>query len=47
MPILRSLLAPLQAEFKQSVERGALFVYTLIAVILPFTTSRSRIYYVV
>lgn len=41
MPILRSLLAPLQAEFKQSVERGALFVYTLIAVILPFTTSRT------
>jgi len=41
MFILKPLLALLQAEFKRNAERGSLFAYTLIAIILPFTVSRT------
>jgi IS4 transposase len=41
MFILRSLLSPLQIEFKDKFQRGALFVYTLLSIILPFTASRA------
>jgi len=44
MFILRDLLAPLQAEFSDSDlgrERARWLVYTLLAAIVPFTSSRT------
>jgi len=44
MLILHSLLSELKEEFAQSgkdEERGAWFIHTLVAVILPFTSSRT------
>lgn len=44
MVILRNILSPLQQEFNHRCkgdERGAWFVYTLLAVITHFTSSRS------
>ncbi|WP_349431281.1 hypothetical protein Q9L42_014145 [Methylomarinum sp. Ch1-1] len=44
MFILRDLLRPLQAHFSETDlgrERASLFVYTLLAVIVPFTSSMS------
>lgn len=44
MFILRNILSPLQQEFKhlcKGDERGAWFVYTLLAVITHFTSSRT------
>ena len=44
MLILHSLLSELKEEFAQSrkgEERGPWFIYTLLAVILPFTSSRT------
>ncbi len=44
MFILRNILSPLQAEFKHSrkgPERGTWFIYTLLAVITHFTSSRT------
>jgi hypothetical protein len=44
MFILRNILSPLQQEFKHRCngdERGAWFVYTLLAVITHFTSSRT------
>ena len=44
MFILRNILAPLQHEFKGSrkgPERGTWFIYTLLAVITHFTSSRT------
>ncbi len=44
MFILRNILLPLQQEFNHRCkgdERGAWFVYTLLAVITHFTSSRS------
>lgn len=44
MFILRDLLHPLQAHFSETDlgrERASLFVYTLLAVIVPFTSSMS------
>lgn len=41
MFILRSLLHSLQIEFKYKSFRGMLFIYTLLAIILPFTASRA------
>ena len=44
MFMLRNILFPLQQEFKHRCkgdERGVWFVYTLLAVITHFTTSRS------
>lgn len=44
MFILRNILSPLQQEFKHHCngdERGAWFVYTLLAVITHFTSSRT------
>ncbi len=44
MFILRDILAPLQEQFKHSCkgsERGIWFVYTLLAVITHFTSSRT------
>ena len=44
MHILHSLLSELKEEFswsKKGEERGAWFVYTLLAIILPFTSSRT------
>ena len=41
MFILRSLIGSLQTEFRKAKERGALFAYTLIAIILPLTASRA------
>ena len=44
MHTLHSLLSELKEEFAQSQkgeERGPWFVYTLLAVILPFTSSRT------
>ena len=44
MFILRDLLRPLQAHFSDTDlgrERASLFVYTLLAVIVPFTSSMS------
>ena len=42
--ILHSLLSELKDEFPQSrkgEERGAWFIHTLVAIILPFTSSRT------
>ena len=44
MFILRHILAPLQDSFKHSRkgdERGVWFIYTLLAVITHFTSSRT------
>jgi len=44
MFILRDILIPLQAQFEHSrkgAERGTWFVYTLLAVITHFTSSRT------
>jgi hypothetical protein len=41
MFILRLLLVSLQTEFKDQYNRGSLFAYTLLAIILHFTASRS------
>ncbi len=44
MLILHSLLSELKKEFaksKKGEERGAWFIYTLLAIILPFTSSRT------
>jgi len=44
MFILRDLLLPLQTHFsdtKLGKERASLFVYTLLAIIVPFTSSIS------
>ena len=44
MLILHSLLNELKEEFAQSRkgdERGPWFIYTLLAIILPFTSSRT------
>lgn len=44
MHILHSLLSELKEEFatsRKSEERGPWFVYTLLAIILPFTSSRT------
>ena len=44
MFILRNILSPLQQEFKhrrKGDERGVWFVYTLLAVITHFTSSRT------
>ncbi|MDH5553521.1 MAG: hypothetical protein OEX82_09365 [Nitrosomonas sp.] len=44
MFILRNILSPLQQEFKhrrKGDERGAWFVYTLLAAITHFTFSRT------
>ena len=44
MLILHSLLTELKQEFAQSKkgeERGPWFIYTLLAIILPFTSSRT------
>ena len=44
MFILRDLLPPLQAHFSKTdlgKERSALFVYTLLSVIVPFTSSMT------
>lgn len=41
MFILRSLLESLQIEFKDKGQRGALFIYTFLSIILPFTASRA------
>jgi len=44
MFILRDLLPPLQAHFSKTElgkERSALFVYTLLSVIVPFTSSMT------
>ncbi|WP_305908813.1 hypothetical protein Q9L42_008800 [Methylomarinum sp. Ch1-1] len=47
MFILRDLLRPLQAHFSETDlgrERASLFIYTLLAVIVPFTSSMSSCY---
>ena len=44
MFILRDLLQPLQAHFSQTdlgKERASLFAYTILAVIVPFTSSMT------
>ena len=44
MHILHSLLRELKEEFtwsQKGEERGVWFIYTLIAIILPFTSSRT------
>ncbi len=44
MPILHSLLAELKAEFSGSEkgkERSVWFLHTLLAIILPFTSSKT------
>ncbi len=44
MFILRDLLPPLQIHFSKTAlgkERSALFVYTLLSVIVPFTSSMT------
>jgi hypothetical protein len=44
MHILQSLLSELKEEFatsRKSEERGPWFIYTLLAIILPFTSSRT------
>ena len=44
MPILHSLLAELKAEFagsEKAKERGVWFLHTLLAIILPFTSSKT------
>ena len=44
MFILRDLLQPLQAHFSETDlgrERSSLFVYTLLSVIVPFTSSMT------
>ena len=44
MLILHSLLSELKEEFVQSrkgEERGTWFVYTLLAIIIPFTSSKT------
>ena len=44
MYILHSLLSELKEEFvhsRKGEERGAWFIYTLLAIILPFTSSRT------
>ena len=44
MFILRDLLSPLQAQFSQTPlgrERASLFAYTLLSVIIPFTSSMT------
>ncbi len=44
MFILRDLLPPLQTHFSKTAlgkERSALFVYTLLSVIVPFTSSMT------
>jgi hypothetical protein len=44
MRILHPLLSELKEEFansRKSEERGPWFVYTLLAIILPFTSSRT------
>ncbi len=44
MHILHSLLTELKEEFawsKKGQERGLWFIYTLLAIILPFTSSRT------
>ena len=44
MFILRNILTPLQDEFRDSrkgPERGTWFIYTLLAVITHFTSSRT------
>ena len=44
MFILRDILTPLQEQFKHSrkgTERGVWFIYTLLAVITHFTSSRT------
>ena len=44
MHILHSLLTELKEEFAQSQkggERGPWFLYTLLAIILPFTSSKT------
>ena len=44
MHILHSLLSELKEEFvhsRKGEERGAWFIYTLLAIILPFTSSRT------
>ena len=44
MFILRDLFRPLQAHFSDTVlgrERASLFVYTLLSIIVPFTSSMS------
>ena len=41
MFILKSILDPIQSEFKKSHERGKLFVAVLLAILLPAIGSRS------
>ncbi len=44
MHILHSLLNELKAEFNNSrkgKERGTWFVYTIVAIIVPFTSSKT------
>jgi hypothetical protein len=44
MPILHSLLAELKAEFtgsEKGKERSVWFLHTLLAIILPFTSSKT------
>ena len=44
MPILHSLLVELKAEFSDSEkgkERSVWFLHTLLAIILPFTSSKT------
>lgn len=41
MFILKSLLSPLQTEFKKDVERGSLFISVLLAILFPVSGSRN------